>query len=287
MVERNGLSESPVLDRYVVMGNPIGHSKSPRIHTLFAAQTGQAMRYEAMLVPLDGFAQSLARFQQDGGKGANVTVPFKEEAWRSVSTRGALAERAGAVNTITLLPDGTRRGDNTDGIGLLRDLTQNLHVSLASSRVLLLGAGGAVRGVLEPLLASNPACLVIANRTAEKAIALARDFAAWGEVRGGGFGELAGQTFDVIINGTAASLHGELPPVPDSALANPCTCYDMMYGAEPTAFMTWAARHPGARVFDGLGMLVEQAAEAFFLWRGVRPDTTPVIAQLRRDLAGG
>ena len=281
------MSERPAPDRYVVMGNPVGHSKSPRIHALFAAQTGQAMCYETMWVPLDGFAQSLTRFQQDGGKGANVTVPFKEEAWRSVSTRGALAERAGAVNTITLLPDGTRRGDNTDGIGLLRDLTQNLHVNLANSRVLLLGAGGAARGVLEPLLASGTACVAIANRTADKAVTLARDFAALGNVRGGGFDALAGQAFDVIINGTAASLHGELPPVPDTALANPCICYDMMYSAKPTAFMIWAARHPGARVFDGLGMLVEQAAEAFFLWRGVRPDTASVIAQLRRDLAGG
>lgn len=271
--------------RYVVMGNPVGHSKSPRIHALFAEQTGQAIHYQAMMVPLDHFAESLASFQQSGGKGANVTVPFKEEAWHCVSRRSALAERAGAVNTIRLLPDGSRYGDNTDGIGLLRDLTENLGVVLAGRRVLVLGAGGAARGILEPLLATGPDSVTIANRTPEKAVKLAKDFALLGRVHGGGYDKLAGQTFDIIINGTAASLHGELPPLPAAALAEPCICYDMMYGAQPTPFLVWAGRHPGARVYDGLGMLVEQAAEAFFLWRGVRPDTAPVIAQLRRDLA--
>lgn len=285
MVKGNALNGSEAPARYVVMGNPIGHSKSPRIHALFAEQTGQSIRYEAMLVPVASFAESLTRFQQGGGKGANVTVPFKEEAWRCVSIRSALAERAGAVNTITLLPDGTRCGDNTDGIGLLRDLTENLGVELAGRRVLVLGAGGAVRGILDPLLASGPDSVFIANRTAEKAVKLARDFTSLGTVHGGGYDKLAGQPFDIIINGTAASLHGELPPLPAAALAEPCVCYDMMYGATPTPFMTWAGRHPEARAYDGLGMLVEQAAEAFFVWRGVRPDTAPVIAQLRRDLA--
>lgn len=273
-------------DRYVVIGNPIGHSKSPRIHALFAKQTGQAITYQAMLVPRDGFAASLMLFEQQGGKGANVTVPFKEEAWRCVSRRSALAQRAGAVNTIALFPDGTRYGDNTDGIGLVRDLTQNLGVAVAGRRILVLGAGGAVRGIVEPLLTARPNIVVIANRTAEKAVAVADHFRSLGDVSGGGFDDWSGQAFDVIINGTAASLHGDLPPLPESVFADSCTCYDLMYGAQPTAFMTWAARHPGVRVHDGLGMLVEQAAESFFLWREVRPDTAPVIAQLRRDLAG-
>lgn len=279
------MSAREPLDVYLVVGNPIAHSKSPRIHALFAEQTGQRIRYEARLVPLDGFAQVLAQFHQSGGKGANVTVPFKEEAWRWVQTRSPLAERAGAVNTITLGADGRRHGDNTDGVGLVRDLSQNHGVPLAARRVLLLGAGGAVRGVLEPLLRTGPERVVIANRTPDKAVALAREFASIGAVRGGGFDDLAGQAFDVIINGTAASLQGDVPPVTGSVFAHPCICYDMMYGARPTPFMAWAAGHAGATVHDGLGMLVEQAAEAFFLWRGVRPQTAPVISQLRRDLA--
>lgn len=270
-------------DLYVVMGHPISHSKSPQIHALFAAQTRQRMTYEAMLVDLGGFEQALGNFQAHGGKGCNVTLPFKEEAWRLMDERSARAELAGAVNTVMFRADGSRYGDNTDGVGLVRDLRDNHGVSLAGRRVLVLGAGGAVRGVLGPLLEEKPASVVIANRTPSRASELAQVFAALGEVRASAFDALAGQQFDVVINGTSASLQGELPPLPEGILAPEARCYDMMYGAQPTVFMQWAASH-GAHAHDGLGMLVEQAAEAFFLWRGVRPQTAPVIATLREAL---
>lgn len=270
-------------DLYAVMGNPISHSKSPQIHALFAAQTRQRMTYEAMLVDLGGFEQALGNFQAHGGKGCNVTLPFKEEAWRLMDERSARAELAGAVNTVMFRADGSRYGDNTDGVGLVRDLRDNHGVSLAGRRVLVLGAGGAVRGVLGPLLEEKPASVVIANRTPSRASELAQVFAALGEVRASAFDALAGQQFDVVINGTSASLQGELPPLPEGILAPEARCYDMMYGAQPTVFMQWAASH-GAHAHDGLGMLVEQAAEAFFLWRGVQPQTAPVIATLREAL---
>jgi len=266
-------------DRYAVMGNPIAHSKSPRIHRLFAEQTGQALTYEAILVAPGEFRQAVERFQKEGGRGLNVTVPFKQEAWALVESRSERA--AEAVNTLVLGADGSRFGDNTDGAGLVRDLTVNHGVALGGSRILLLGAGGAVRGVLQPLLDLAPAKITIANRTAEKARVLARRFGT--PVRGGGFPELDGP-YDVIINGTAASLAGELPPLPDVALAASSICYDMMYAREPTVFMAWAAARGAAQVLDGLGMLVEQAAESFALWRGVRPETAEIIAALRREM---
>jgi shikimate dehydrogenase len=272
---------SPQTDRYAVMGNPIAHSKSPRIHELFARQTGQALTYEAILVPVDGFAAALDAFQRAGGKGVNITVPFKRQAWEAVHQRSLRAERAGAVNTIVFRAGDERFGDNTDGAGLVRDLTDNHGVGLAGARLLVLGAGGAVRGVLEPLLACRPARLVIANRTAERAVELARAFGADGPVHGGGFDALAGERFDLIINGTAASLQGELPPLPERSLQPGGCCYDMMYGDRPTAFMEWGRAHGAGRLLDGLGMLVEQAAESFLLWRGVRPQTAPVIDRLR------
>ena len=274
------------MDQYVVFGNPIGHSKSPLIHRLFADQTGQQLEYSTLLAPLDDFSMCAQGFFKQG-LGANVTVPFKEEAYRLVDSLTPRAKRAGAVNTLSKLVDGSLQGDNTDGAGLVRDLTVNAGVQLTGKRILLLGAGGAVRGVLEPLLAHNPASLVIANRTVEKAEQLAREFADLGPVAASGFDWLE-EPVDLIINATSASLAGELPPISASLIEPGKTvCYDMMYGKEPTPFCRWASEHQAAKVLDGLGMLAEQAAEAFFIWRGVRPDTAPVLDELRRQLARG
>jgi len=272
-------------DQYAVMGNPIAHSKSPRIHALFAQQTGQRLVYTAIQVDHGGFRQAVGNFQASGGKGLNVTVPFKREAWELVNERSARAQRAGAVNTIAFRADGALFGDNTDGIGLLRDIRENFHATIAGQRVLILGAGGAVRGVLGPLLEEQPALLVIANRTADRASALAREFAALGPVLGCGFDALPGQQFDLLINGTSASLQGDLPPLPGDLLTPGTFCYDLMYSAQPTVFMHWAQQRGAAQAVDGLGMLVEQAAEAFFVWRGVRPHTASVIAQLRAEIS--
>ncbi|MEG1041564.1 MAG: shikimate dehydrogenase [Pseudomonas sp.] len=272
------------MDQYVVFGNPIGHSKSPLIHRLFADQTGQQLEYNTLLAPLDDFSMCAQGFFKQG-LGANVTVPFKEEAYRLVDSLTPRAQRAGAVNTLSKLADGSLQGDNTDGAGLVRDLTVNAGVQLTGKRILLLGAGGAVRGVLEPLLAHNPASLVIANRTVEKAEQLAREFADLGPVAASGFSWLQ-EPVDLIINATSASLAGELPPISASLIeAGKTVCYDMMYGKEPTPFCRWASEHKAGKVLDGLGMLAEQAAEAFFMWRGVRPDTAPVLDELRRQLA--
>lgn len=274
------------MDQYVVFGNPIGHSKSPLIHRLFADQTGQQLEYSTLLAPLDDFTMCAQGFFKQG-LGANVTVPFKEEAYRLVDSLTPRAKRAGAVNTLSKLDDGSLQGDNTDGAGLVRDLIVNAGVQLSGKRILLLGAGGAVRGVLEPLLAHSPASLVIANRTVEKAEQLAREFADLGPVAASGFSWLE-EPVDLIINATSASLAGELPPISASLIEPGKTvCYDMMYGKEPTPFCRWASEHKAAKVLDGLGMLAEQAAEAFFIWRGVRPDTSPVLDELRRQLARG
>ncbi|MFC5696126.1 shikimate dehydrogenase [Pseudomonas sp. GCM10022186] len=274
------------MDRYCVFGNPIGHSKSPLIHGLFAEQTGEKLSYEAVLAPLDDFSGCARQFFSTG-KGGNVTVPFKEQAYQLADSLSARARRAGAVNTLKKLDDGSLLGDNTDGAGLVRDLTRNAGLSLAGKRILLLGAGGAARGVIEPLLAERPAALVIANRTVEKAEALAQLFADLGPVSAAGFDWLE-EPVDLIINGTSASLAGDLPAISPSLIKPGHTvCYDMMYGKELTAFNRWASEHGAARTLDGLGMLVEQAAEAFLLWRGVLPDSTPVLAELRRQLAQG
>ncbi|EGH97734.1 shikimate dehydrogenase [Pseudomonas syringae] len=274
------------MDQYVVFGNPIGHSKSPLIHRLFAEQTGQALNYQTALAPLDDFTEFAQAFFQTG-RGANVTVPFKEEAFRLADSLTERGQRAGAVNTLSKLDDGTLLGDNTDGAGLVRDLTVNCACSLRGQRVLLLGAGGAVRGALEPLLAEKPAVLVIANRTVEKAERLAQEFADLGPVFASSFDWLE-EPVDLIINATSASLAGELPPISPSLIQPGATfCYDMMYSKAPTAFCRWATEQGAAQSVDGLGMLVEQAAEAFLLWRGVRPDSAPVLAELRRLLAAG
>ncbi|HLS97657.1 MAG: shikimate dehydrogenase [Porticoccaceae bacterium] len=269
-------------DRYAVFGNPVAHSRSPDIHARFAAATGQDLVYDRQLVALGGFASAARAFFTAGGKGLNVTLPFKEDAFSFADTLSPRARRAGAVNTLALRGEAVL-GDNTDGAGLVRDIRANLGWELAGRRVLVLGAGGAVRGVLAPLLAEGPARLVIANRTLARAAELATAFADLGPVAGGGFAELDGQTFDLVINGTSASLAGDLPPLPEGLLAPGARCYDMMYGKAPTVFMAWAADR-GAVVADGLGMLVEQAAEAFLLWRGVRPETAPVVAWLRAGL---
>ncbi len=268
-------------DIYAVLGNPIAHSKSPHIHALFARQTGQDMVYSAILVERDGLADALDAFHAEGGKGLNITLPFKKEAWKLVDERSARAEQARAVNTVSFREDGRRLGDNTDGIGLVRDLRNNLGTVLRGKRLLVLGAGGAVRGVLGPLLEEEPFQITIANRTPWRAVDLAGEYGKLGPVMGCGYDALTDQRFDILVNGTSASLSGEVPPLPDTVIAPGGCCYDMMYGKDPTAFLRWAMARGASVAADGLGMLVEQAAESFFLWRGVRTDTAPVIRALR------
>jgi len=273
----------PPADRYAVFGHPIGHSKSPRIHALFAAQTGQAIRYTAEDVPAGQFRECLDRFIEGGGKGLSCTVPLKELAWRAADKTSMRAERAKAVNTLAIGENGEVFGDNTDGQGLVRDLTANLHIPLAGRDILLLGAGGASRGILQPVLAENPRKLVIANRTPAKADILAGEFADLGAVEARGFEALAGESFDLILNATAASLSGELPPLPEGVLNADGACYDLAYGSQPTAFVRWGVDAGAKASVDGIGMLVEQAAEAFFIWRGVYPQTRPVIDLLNAE----
>ncbi|WP_295995470.1 shikimate dehydrogenase [Rugamonas sp.] len=269
------------MDRYCVFGNPVAHSKSPAIHAAFARQTGQRLDYDKRLAPLDGFAAAVHAFIAEGGKGANVTVPFKLEAVRVAQALTIRAQAAGAVNTLHFTDDGII-GDNTDGAGLVADIVNNAGVPITAKRVLLLGAGGAARGVVLPLLEHRPRQLVIANRTVATAAALVERFAALGGagvVSALDYADLAGP-FDIVINATSASLDADLPPVPASVFECGTLALDMMYGEQPTVFMQFAADH-GALTRDGLGMLVEQAAEAFALWRGVHPDTAAVLAQLR------
>ena len=269
------------MDRYAVIGNPIEHSKSPQIHAAFAQQTGQELEYGRILGEPDRFAEQVCSFFAGNGKGLNVTVPFKEQAWRLADERSPRAESAGAANTLILMPDGRIRADNTDGVGLVRDLKANHGVNLTGLSLLLLGAGGASRGVVRPLLEERPARLLIANRTATKAVALAQELSALGPVQGCGLEPLAGQRFEVIVNGTAAGLQDRVPAIPDDCLIPGGVTYDMMYSDRPTAFVRWGRSHGAELALDGLGMLVEQAAESFFLWRGVRPETGRVIELLR------
>jgi len=268
-------------DHYAVIGNPIAHSKSPRIHAAFASQTRQDIHYDRILVEPGQLAAAVEHFRKAGGKGLNITVPFKNDAFALATSMTERAQLAGAVNTLVINEDGSLHADNTDGVGLVRDLTINHGFNLKASRVLLLGAGGAVQGVLLPLLEQKPAEIVIANRTIEKAQALCEKFSDYGKLSACGFAELAGKQFDGIINGTAASLQGEVPPLPDNVMSSAGWCYDMMYSNEPTAFVRWGNDHGAATSVDGLGMLVEQAAESFTLWRSVRPETKPVISLLR------
>ncbi len=265
-------------DHYAVIGNPIAHSKSPFIHAAFAVQTGQSLTYERLLAPKDGFAASVEKFFAAGGDGLNVTVPFKLEAHALAETLSERAAAAGAVNTLKMA-EGRLYGDNTDGAGLVNDIVRNAGYALAGKRILLVGAGGAARGAILPILKEFPAELVIANRSAGKAEELAAQFAVHGPVHASIFAALEG-VFDVIINATSASLGGEIPPLATGLFGTSTLAYDMMYGDTPTAFLQFAAGQ-GAQTRDGLGMLIEQAAEAFLVWRGVRPDTAPLFAQLR------
>jgi shikimate dehydrogenase len=269
-------------DLYAVMGNPINHSKSPQIHSAFAEQTQQDLIYSAILVPLEKFKEEADSFFRNG-LGLNVTVPFKEDAWQYADTYSSRALRAGAVNTLIKKEDGSIHADNTDGIGMVRDITFNNGCEIKGKRVLVLGAGGAVRGILEPVLEEKPLEIVLANRTVSKAEALAQEFSDIGNISGCGFDQVEGQ-FDLIINGTSASLSGDLPPIPDTVIHSHTTCYDMMYGPKPTVFNQWASGLNAGATLDGLGMLVEQAAESFKAWRGVRPESSPVIERMRANL---
>jgi shikimate dehydrogenase len=269
------------IDRYAVFGNPIAHSKSPQIHTLFAKQTKQSLIYTAELAEIGQFELAVKEFIANGGKGLNVTVPFKEDAWSCATQRSERAQRAGAVNTLMLQTDGSLFGDTTDGIGLVRDLMQNHKVVLKNRDILLIGAGGAVRGVLEALLEQQPASLRITNRTKRKAVQLAEDFSELGNTSGCGLDEINDVRFDIVINGTSASLQGDLPPLPETIFKTGACSYDMMYAAQATPFMRWSSANGAKQVFDGLGMLVEQAAESFYIWRSVKPETATVIKQLR------
>lgn len=269
----------PGIDHYCVMGNPVAHSKSPRIHQAFASQTGQTLDYQAVLVPENEFAEALEAFRRQGGKGVNVTLPFKESAWEAATARTERAERAGAVNTIWF-ENATVHGDNTDGIGLVRDLRDNLGCSLQGRDILVLGAGGAVRGIIDPLFDAGVASIMLANRTVTRAQRIAERFADRGDIHAVSYPALVG-SYSVIINGTSLSLQNEIPPLPDDALAVGGVAYDMMYQPTATSFMRWAAGRGAGMTADGLGMLVEQAAESFYIWRGVRPETAPVIAELR------
>ncbi len=284
-VER--LLQSPLgfemTDQYAVFGNPINHSKSPAIHRQFAEQTGQDLHYAKQLVAEDEFVTAAHTFFAQGGKGLNVTVPFKVDAFGFAQELTPRAQRAGAVNTLALQSNGKILGDNTDGIGMVHDM-HNLGWDIGAKRVLVLGAGGAVRGILQPLLAEHPEKVVIANRTRSKAEELVAEFHDLGNLQALSFEDLVGKKFDIIVNGTSASLSGELPPLPADLLNAQACCYDMMYGAEPTVFLQWALDNGSAKIADGLGMLVGQAAEAFYLWRHIRPEVVPVITALRRQL---
>ncbi len=271
-------------DAYALFGHPVQHSWSPFIHGMFARQAAQDMSYRLVESPPERFRSDVLDFFSGGGRGINVTLPHKRAAADLVNELTPRAQRADAVNTI-VRRDERLIGDNTDGAGLLADLTRNLGLHWKAPRILLLGAGGAARGALEPLLSLEPEVLLIANRSAARARALALEFAEFGELRGCEFAEIEHRPFDLIVNATAASLHGEVPLIPIDVVDDRTTCYDMAYGVGDTAFMTWAKRLGAARAEQGWGMLVEQAAEAFHLWRGVRPDTAPVLEVLRARAA--
>ncbi|MBV32975.1 MAG: shikimate dehydrogenase [Porticoccaceae bacterium] len=272
-----------IRDKYAVFGNPIAHSRSPLIHSKFASNTGQSIEYAAHLIDVDRFSDSVDEFFLSGGHGLNVTVPFKLEASSYVDQRTHRAFLAGSVNTLWRNAKGGTCGDNTDGVGLLNDLKHNLGWPLKGLRVLVLGAGGAVRGVLGPLLWEQPSKVVVVNRTVVKAQTLIPIFSTLGPITFGSYEGLEGQSFDLVINGTSASLTGQKLSLPSSILARESRCYDMVYSKKPTEFMCWGASL-GAKMSDGLGMLVEQAAESFFLWRGVRPETKSVINTIRSKL---
>ncbi len=270
-------------DLYAVFGNPIAQSKSPIIHAEFAKQTNQDLNYTKALIPIDAFSEHVKKFfAQPNGKGLNITVPFKVDAFNLVDELTPRAKIAGAINFIAKQSNGKLLGDNTDGIGMVKDML-NLGWIINNKRVLVLGAGGAVRGVLQPLLDQDPTSITIANRTVSKAEELVNHFQT-NKLSALEYSQLSGKEFDLIINGTSASLQGDLPPLPEKILSSTACCYDMMYGAEPTIFLKWAQKNNATQIADGLGMLVNQAAEAFYLWRGVRPDATTVVELLRKQL---
>lgn len=270
------------MDRYAVFGNPIAHSKSPKIHQLFAAQTGQTIEYAKVQVELGAFSAQANQFFSQGGKGLNVTVPFKRDAFGYADELSERAALAGAVNTLIPQTDGRVLGDNTDGVGLVQDLCENLGWQLHQKRILIIGAGGAVRGVLLPLLQRNPKEVVIVNRTVTKANALVEQFSCYGNINACGFTDLTSVHFDILINAVSAGLQGEISPLPEGIVAVGAKAYDMVYGDRPTAFIQWSRANGAAAEADGLGMLVGQAAESFYLWRGVRPNIRPVLETLRQ-----
>jgi len=270
------------IDLYAVVGNPVAHSLSPRIHLAFARQTQQQISYEAIELAIDDFPAQIEKLQQQGLKGANITVPFKQQAWEICSQRSPRAEQAGAVNTLSFNDNGEISGENTDGTGLTRDLQDNHDILIQHKKILILGAGGAVRGVLAPLLALEPECVVIANRTLGKAEKLAADFSSVGQISTCGYDDLGADKFDLVINATAAGLSDQVPPLSKKVIGSNTICYDLMYRLDgPTAFVAWARSRGAASAIDGLGMLVEQAAESFYIWRGVRVNTNAVINNLR------
>lgn len=270
-------------DQYAVFGHPINHSKSPRIHQLFAQQTEQNLVYKAQDVPAESFKQTIDTFFSQGGKGINCTVPLKELAYQRADSLSKRAQSSKAVNTLVLQEDGTLYGDNTDGIGLVTDLTDNHSITLLNSRILILGAGGASRGIIGPLMKKSPSCLVIANRTVEKAINLSGEFSQLGNINGCGYDELKEKKFDLILNATSASLTEKIPNITENILAKNACCYDLAYSNQQTAFVKWGFTHGAKKNLDGLGMLIEQAAEAFFIWRGVRPKTSAIIELLNSE----
>lgn len=274
-------------DKYAVVGFPIGHSKSPLIHRLFAEQTNQDLVYEAILIDSEetSFKWEIGNLKNQGYKGLNITVPYKLDGFEFADKLSSRAQTAHAVNTYTFNDDGTISGENTDGIGLVNDIEINGQTPFKGKKVLILGAGGAVQGILEPLLEKQPGLVHIANRTAKRAQVLGERFQTSTPITASGWTDIPEQTFDIIINGTSASLEGKLPPISNAVIGEESLVYDMMYSAKPTVFMNWAKQaQPNCKTMDGLGMLVGQAAEAFYIWRGIRPDTAKVIKQVRETI---
>ena len=268
------------VDRYGVIGYPVSHSRSPVIHRLFALQTDQDIQYELLQVAPDKLDTAVNQFRRTGGKGLNITVPHKQAVLRFVDEMSDRADTAGAVNTLAFREDGVF-GDNTDGVGLLRDLTVNLGRKLEDANILVLGAGGATRGIVGPLLEARPRLLRIANRTLDRAVKLAEQFDDKGPVIACQFDRIpVSEPYDLVINATSAGLHGETPPYPGAAVSDKTFCYDLSYGLNPTPFSIWARQHGASHSVMGWGMLVEQAAESFLIWRGIRPDTAPVLKQM-------
>jgi shikimate dehydrogenase len=270
------------MDKYAVIGSPISHSLSPRIHAAFALQTGQQLEYTAIEIKSENFFDRLNELQNAGYKGLNITLPLKGLAWEAADVCSSDCDRAQAVNVLAFEADGRRHGFNTDGSGLLRDLTVTNSIHLEGKQILIVGAGGAVRGILASLLRSGTRLITVANRTADKALQLAENFRDLGEIEGCGLQQISGKHYDLVINGTAAGIDDSLPPLPDDILALGAVTYDLMYArGEPTAFVRWGRSHGARLALDGLGMLVEQAAESFYIWRSVKPEPQPVLALLR------